>query len=103
MSKRIDGYAFGRIRVGGKPYSADLILYPDRIEENWRRKQGHYLQVEDLSWLVGDPCDALIVGTGGPWGDASGRRSGTLARGTRHPMGSPQHGNGLRPIQCFAG
>lgn len=64
MSTRIDDYAFGTIRVGGKHYSTDLILYPDRIEQDWRREKGHCLQAGDLSGLVGTPCDALIIGTG---------------------------------------
>jgi len=61
---RIEDYSFGKIRVDGRPYAADLILYPDRVEENWWRKQGHYLQVDDLSGLAGIPCDALVIGTG---------------------------------------
>ena len=64
MSARIQEYAFGRIRVGGKKYSSDLILYPDRIETDWWRKKGHDLQVSDLSGLVGTPFDTLIIGTG---------------------------------------
>lgn len=61
---KIDEYAFGRIRVEGRSYSADLILYPDRVEQNWWRKKGHYLQIEDLSGRVGATCEALIIGTG---------------------------------------
>ena len=61
---KIEEYDFGKIRIDGRPYSGDLILYPDRIEKDWWRKQGHYLQIEDLSGLVGTPCDALIIGTG---------------------------------------
>jgi hypothetical protein len=64
MSARIDEYAFGKIRIGGNPYSSDLILYPDRVEQNWWRKKGHDLQIEDLSGLAGIPFDALIIGTG---------------------------------------
>jgi hypothetical protein len=29
VSARIEEYAFGRIRVGGKLYTADLIIYLD--------------------------------------------------------------------------
>ncbi len=64
MSIRVDSYVFGTIRVGGRDYSSDLILYPDRIEQDWWRKKGHDLQVEDLSGLAGIPVDALIIGTG---------------------------------------
>jgi len=64
MPMRIDDYTFGKIRIDGRPYTADLILFPDRIEEDWWRKQGHYLQVADLSGLAGTTCDALVIGTG---------------------------------------
>ena len=64
MPVRIDDDTFGKIRIDGRPYTADLILYPDRIEENWWRRQGHYLQVADLSGLAGTTCDALVIGTG---------------------------------------
>jgi len=61
---RIDTYSFGRILVDGKAYSADLILYPDHIQENWRRKKGHFLEMDDLAGVTDVPCDALIIGTG---------------------------------------
>ena len=35
----IDEYSFGRISVSGKNYSADLIIFPDHIQENWWRKK----------------------------------------------------------------
>jgi len=54
-TEKTDEYAFGRIRVCGRHYSADLILYPDRIERDGWRKIGHYLQVRDLAGLVGTP------------------------------------------------
>ena len=60
----IDEYSFGRISVSGKNYSADLIIFPDHIQENWWRKKGHYLQPEDLQSIAGTPCDLLIIGTG---------------------------------------
>jgi hypothetical protein len=61
---KIREYSFGRIQVDGKAYSSDLILYPDRVEQDWWRKKGHLLQVDDLSGLAGTPCDNLVIGTG---------------------------------------
>ena len=61
---KIEGYSFGKILIDGRSYSADLILYPDSIQERWWRKQGHYLQVEDLAGLEKVACDVLVVGTG---------------------------------------
>ncbi len=64
MPLRIESYTFGSIRVGGEEYSADLILHPDRIEQDWWRKKGHDLQVGDLTGRIGTACQALIIGTG---------------------------------------
>jgi hypothetical protein len=61
---RIQKYSFGSISVDGQTYKDDLIIYPDRIQEDWRRKIGHRLQVEDLAEILSDPPEALIVGQG---------------------------------------
>jgi hypothetical protein len=62
--KRIDGYDFGRIEIEGECYRSDLIIYPDRIDSNWWRKQGHLLQVDDLQGVVEAKPEVLVVGTG---------------------------------------
>jgi hypothetical protein len=60
----IDAYSFGKITIDGRLYAADLILYPDRVEEGWWRGEGHRLAPEDLSKVLRDPPDILLVGTG---------------------------------------
>lgn len=64
MPDRIDAYRFGRIEVDGTAYQADLILFPDRIQTDWWRRKGHFLQVEDLAGLEREAPDALVIGTG---------------------------------------
>ena len=67
MPKRIkiDGYSFGRMSVGGREYTSDLILYTDgRIQDNWRRAQGHNLLPGDLTSVLGAVPEKLIIGTG---------------------------------------
>lgn len=61
---KIDSYAFGRIVVDGREYTSDLIIYPDRIDENWWREEGHRLTPEDLPEILHDPPEMLVVGTG---------------------------------------
>ena len=39
----IEQYRFGKMRINGKDYSSDLIIFFDTIETNWRRKKGHSL------------------------------------------------------------
>lgn len=60
----IGSYSFGKIVIEGKKYTNDLILFPDRIETNWWREQGHLLQVQDLEQVFREDPDILIVGKG---------------------------------------
>lgn len=61
---RIEDYRFGSITIEGKTYTSDLIIYPDRIDASWWRKEGHYLQKADLAGIIAAKPDLLIVGTG---------------------------------------
>ena len=60
----IDSYSFGRIAINGKRYNNDVIVFPDRVEDNWWRKQGHRLQVKDIETVVKEKPEVLVVGTG---------------------------------------
>ncbi|MDA8434044.1 MAG: MTH938/NDUFAF3 family protein [Nitrospiraceae bacterium] len=61
---RIEHCAFGKIVVDSRTYSSDVILYPDRVDATWRRKEGHYLEAADLTGVVNANPDILIIGTG---------------------------------------
>ena len=61
---KIDSYSFGRIRIDGKAYSSDVIIYADRVDATWWRKEGHRLQAEDLVDVLKARPDVLVVGTG---------------------------------------
>jgi len=60
----IESYRFGRIVIDGKSYTSDVIIYPDRVEANWWRREGHRLAPEDLEGVVEHEARALVVGTG---------------------------------------
>ena len=60
----IDSYQFGLIVVNGKNYTSDVIIFPGRIKDNWYRKAGHQLRLEDLSEVIAENPEVLIVGTG---------------------------------------
>lgn len=64
MDMIIDEYSFGRIKVAGKEYTSDVIIYPDRVDSSWWRKDGHRLVPEDLADLLLDPPAILVIGTG---------------------------------------
>lgn len=61
---RIESYSFGVMKVDGKEYKQDLIVFPDRVRSNWWRKQGHSLAVEDVRDVMEFKPELLVVGTG---------------------------------------
>lgn len=63
----IDHYVFGKIVVDGKTYTSDVIVYPDRVDPSWWRKEGHYLQKEDLKEVLQAGPDLIVIGRGN-WG-----------------------------------
>lgn len=60
----IEGYEFGRMVIGGRVYTADLIILGEEILPNWWRKEGHSLCPEDLEPVVEKKPEVLIIGTG---------------------------------------
>ena len=60
----IDSYEFGVIVINGKRYSADVIIYPDRVKDDWWRREGHQLCIDDLEDVIEQNPDVILVGTG---------------------------------------
>ena len=60
----IESYRFGHIVIDGRSYSSDVIIYPDRVEANWWRREGHRLAPKDLEDVVVQGARTLIIGTG---------------------------------------
>ncbi len=60
----IDSYEFGEIIVDGKTYTSDVIIFPDKVQGEWWRKEGHRLSVEDVKDIVAAKPEVVIVGTG---------------------------------------
>ena len=60
----IDSYSFGKIVINNNTYSSDVIVYPDRVDPSWWRKEGHYLNKGDMSAVVMAKPDIVIIGTG---------------------------------------
>lgn len=61
---RIEGYGFGWMKIDGKIYKKDLIIFPDRILDNWWREEGHFLRESDIFEVFLIKPDVLIVGGG---------------------------------------
>ena len=60
----IDSYQFGLIVVSGKKYSSDIIIFPHSIRDNWWKKRGHELCLEDIAEVITENPEVLVVGTG---------------------------------------
>ncbi len=64
VKMQIKSYEFGRIKINGTVYTSDVIIYDDHINSSWWRKEGHYLQTEDIEEILKAKPDVVIVGTG---------------------------------------
>lgn len=60
----IDSYDFGRIRIDGKEYTSDVLVFPGEVRANWWRRSGHELCLEDLKEALKEGPKVLVVGTG---------------------------------------
>lgn len=75
----IEDYRFGQIRIDGQEYRNDVIVFPDHVEPEWWRLDGHSLAMEDLETVLGAQPETLIVGRG-----ANGRMQ--VPEGTRRAI-----------------
>ncbi|NIU38742.1 hypothetical protein GWN65_01875 [Candidatus Bathyarchaeota archaeon] len=60
----IESYHFGQITINGNKYSRDVIIFPDRVEDGWWRREGHRLSLEDLQEVFEVKPEVLVIGTG---------------------------------------
>lgn len=66
----IESYDFGVLRIDGKEYHSDVMIYPEssrgggRVDGGWWRKEGHRLDRTDLDDVVNVKPEVLVVGTG---------------------------------------
>ncbi len=63
-SMKIDSYSFGRIVIDGQQYTSDVIIYRDRVNASWWRKEGHRLHTEDIADALDEKPEIFIIGTG---------------------------------------
>jgi hypothetical protein len=60
----IDSYSFGQLVIDGQLFSSDVIIYKDKVDASWWRKEGHRLYPEDVLDVLNAHPDILIIGTG---------------------------------------
>ena len=60
----IEEYGFGRITIDGRRYHSDVLLFPQRVDDQWWRQESHRLRLKDLRSVIEAHPDTLVVGTG---------------------------------------
>lgn len=60
----VESYSFGRIRIGGKDYTSDVIVGANYLKPNWWRKEGHRVVLEDLEDVLSLKPEVVVFGTG---------------------------------------
>jgi hypothetical protein len=61
---KIESYRFGEIVIDGQPYSNDVIIYPNRVDDEWWREEGHSLALADVWEVLQTPPEVLVIGLG---------------------------------------
>ena len=62
----ITSYSFGQITSDGREYTADVIIYPDHVDDKWWRIEGHRCCLTDLPDVWRHRPAALVIGMGDP-------------------------------------
>lgn len=60
----INSYTFGEMFIDGRHCSSNLIIYPEHLVTNWRRRAGHELCLEDIHEILEEQPECLVIGTG---------------------------------------
>ncbi len=61
----IDAYEFGKMTIGGREYTEDLMVLPSKIIPNWQRDDKLHLQLSDIKDSLDKvQPDAVVIGSG---------------------------------------
>ncbi len=66
MDKKINlgQYKFGEIEINGEKYTNDVIIFPNKIKDNWWRKNGHSIEIDDVEEVIDYNPEIFIIGRG---------------------------------------
>ena len=59
----IESYDFGKIKIDGKIYSYDVIVFADKVKE-WWREDSHWVDIDDIKEILENQPKKIIFGTG---------------------------------------
>ena len=61
---KIEDVAFGKMVCNGKVYRAPLVVYPDKVDGRWWRKDGMAFSPEDFDDILAIQPEVVILGLG---------------------------------------
>jgi len=61
---KITHYEFGQISIDGKDYRTDVIISSDGVRDQWWRKEGHNLAIDDLAGVLQEKPAVVVIGCG---------------------------------------
>ena len=61
---KVESYQFGQVIINGKTYDSDIIIFPDRVQEEWHRQKGHELSLEEINVILAQNPAVIVIGTG---------------------------------------
>jgi len=82
----IDDYRFGRIVIGGRSYTRDVLVRDGRVLPDWWRADGHRCTLADLERLRPFTFTHLVLGCG--------------ASGLLRPEAAMLEALGAKGVQC---
>ncbi len=61
----IEEYGFGFIKIDGKGYTNDVIVFQGKVS-SWWRVTGHKVAIADIEEFIGEKPEVIIFGQGDP-------------------------------------
>ena len=61
---KVESYQFGQVIINGKTYDSDVIIFPDRVQDDWHRQKSHELSLEEINVILAQDPAVIVIGTG---------------------------------------
>jgi len=66
LTRMIEDYQFGSMKIDGKRYKNDLKIIKGRVVADWWRKEGHSVEEADVGDILEAKPEVVVVGMGKP-------------------------------------
>lgn len=62
----IEHFEFGKMIIKGQVFNSDLKIINGKVVDNWWRKQGHLVVLEDVEEILASQPEIIVIGQGSP-------------------------------------